>query len=117
MIRIKHRDILTKMKKRGRISTTTGETIVPPKLNYNIGRDVLEVISNASHPISTKEIAYILGIKRKSVTKVLTKMFRSKVAMAAIERFEDKTPFKYLPRYSKKVDVNNLYQLILDTRE
>lgn len=64
------------LKGRGRITTTTGETLQSPTRMFKyIGEEIIHLLNTASYPLSIKEISNYLGINIKSVSKTLRQLF------------------------------------------
>lgn len=106
-------DIIKYLKKRGRVSTTIGQTITAPnRLFSNIPEEIINFLNKAKVPLSSKEIAEYLGLNVKSVSKSITKIFKSEVTYQYIKKIKlgRTTYFKCVLPHD--MDVSGLYKVI-----
>ena len=68
------------LQRRGRRSDTFNRTIVSPcRLFKSIPEEIIDLLIIAKTPLSAKDIADYMGFNVKSVSKSLTKMFKSEI--------------------------------------
>ena len=104
------------LKKRGRISTTTDETIEPPKrLFKTTSEEIINLLNISSTPLTIKEIANYLGINAKNTSKVM----RNLLLYQGTNKYITKIKLGRLTQYScnlpNDVDVPYTYKMIKHT--
>lgn len=113
------RDIIKYLNKRGRLSTTTGCTVTAPRrLFKNIPEEIINFLNIAKISLSSKEIAEYLGLNYKSVSKSLTKLFKSEVTYQYIKRIKSGKTTYFKCVLPHDIDISGLYKVIRnDKRE
>ena len=104
------------LKKRGRISTTTDETLEPPKrLFKTTSEEIINLLNISSTPLTIKEIANYLGINAKNTSKVM----RNLLLYQGTNKYITKIKLGRLTQYScnlpNDVDVPYTYKMIKHT--
>lgn len=103
------------LQKRGRRSNTLNYTIIPPsRLFKSIPEEILNLLDVAKTHLSVKEIADYMGFNVKSVSKSLTKMFKSEITTQYIKKIRSgkTTYFRFVFPLPHDMDISGLWKVI-----
>jgi hypothetical protein len=104
------------LKKRGRISTTTDETIEPPKrLFKTTSEEIINLLNISSTPLTIKEIANYLGINVKNTSKVMRNLLLYQGTNKYITKVKLGRSAQYSCNLPNDVDVPYTYKMIKHT--
>jgi hypothetical protein len=104
------------LKKRGRISTTTDETVEPPKrLFKTTSEEIINLLNISSTPLTIKEIANYLGINAKNTSKVMRNLLLYQGTNKYITKVKLGRSAQYSCNLPNDVDVPYTYKMIKHT--
>jgi len=103
------------LQKRGRKSNTLNYTIIPPsRLFKSIPEEIINLLYVAKTHLSVKEIANYMGFNVKSVSKSITKMFKSEITYQYIKKVRSgkTTYFRFVSQLPHDMDISGLWKVI-----
>ena len=107
------KNLQTYLKKRGRISSTTGETLESPKRCFKTtSEEIINLLNISSNPLTIKEIANYLGINTKNTSKVMRNLLLYQGTNKYITKVKLGRSAQYSCNLPNHVEIPDVYKMI-----